>query len=224
MEKRAINMLGFTDINLHKQSSTSMLNTGFSRINLLSIGIISGLLLLGCQPPSATTDSQSDTANTPDSTITSTNNTSNDIHTVDDKNKAHALAMSDTEAQNISTSLPITIDWSKIDSGVHPIDPDNFTYPFAVDSQPVKAYADFFQVTPAEAQHSLTVGTAGNEPLPALFEQLKEQYISHELTDGKEVRLIIHTTNNVAPSEHVYVFAEPFAHGLSIPIVIEPQS
>ena len=173
--------------------------------------IISSTYLLGCQPQADNLDAPVDTqSQTQPQDNTATNQTTD------------AATDSDAKAKP-SSSSPEAIDWSKIDSGVTPIAKDSFDYPFAIDSDPVKSYVDFFHVTPAEAQHNLTVGTASNEPLPALFEQLGDHYISHELTDGKEVQLIIHTTADVAASEHEYVFAEPFAKGLSIPVIIQPR-
>ena len=36
-----------------------------------------------------------------------------------------------------------TIDWSLVDSGTKPADPTNYKYPFAIDSQNVRDYADY---------------------------------------------------------------------------------
>ena len=176
----------------------------------LGLALLSGAFLLGCQPQADTSNSQESEADSQASTHTT----------------AQAEPETDTKPQTQSegTSAPQPIDWTKIDSGVEPIAVESFEYPFALDSEPVKSYVDYFHVTPREAQHSLTVGTASNEPLPALFDQLGDNYVSHELTDGKEVRLIVHTTADVAASEHVYVFSEPFARGLTMPIQIVPKN
>lgn len=117
----------------------------------------------------------------------------------------------------------IEVDWSKIESGVTPINPSNFEYPFAQDSQSVTSYMDFFGVDKKTAQHNLTVGMASNEALSRVLDQLSTRYVSHELTDGQDIKLIIHTTDKVAPSRFDYVFADDFARGLSLPIIIQPD-
>ncbi|WP_230661676.1 hypothetical protein [Psychrobacter sp. I-STPA10] len=181
------------------------------KYTLYSLVLLSGVFVLGCQPQTDNAEPQTDTQTNPHTKAQTTA-------------QAESETTTKTQSQIKGTSTPQPIDWAKIDSGVTPIAADSFEYPFALDSEPVKSYAQFFHVTPAEAQHSLTVGTASNEPLPALFDQLGDNYVSHELTDGKEVRLIVHTTADVAASEHVYVFAEPFARGLSMPVQIAPQN
>ncbi len=78
-----------------------------------------------------------------------------------------------------------------------PADLANYEYPFAIDSQNVKNYADYFKVDDATAQYNLTVGMASNEALTKVLDQLGNSYTSHEVTDGKDAKLIIHTTANV---------------------------
>lgn len=203
-----------------KMMKNNRLNKQFGILKLaLNLGLVlNGAFLLGCQPQADNTEAVATTHDTK-----SNDTKSVATKTVDTDVNQPSLSSS-SSSSSASASDKLVIDWSKIDSQVKPIAAGSFEYPFAVDSKPVKAYVDFFHVTPAEAQHSLTVGTASNEPLPALFDELGEHYVSHELTDGKEVRLIVHTTADVAASEHVYVFAEPFAKGLTMPILIEPQS
>jgi surface antigen len=116
-----------------------------------------------------------------------------------------------------------TIDWSLVDSGTKPADPTNYKYPFAIDSQNVRDYADYFKVDAATAQHNLTVSMASNEALSKALDQLSETYVSHELTDGNEMTLIIHTTPDVAASRYDYVLSDDFAKGLILPIVIQPD-
>ena len=128
-----------------------------------------------------------------------------------------------TETSNHQTGSVLQVDWSKIDSGVPPIAATNYDYPFALDSQPVTSYMSFFDVDAATAQHNLTVGMASNEALSRVLDQLTHHYISHELTDGDDIKLIIHTTADVAPSRHDYIFADEFARGLSLPIIIQPK-
>ena len=117
-----------------------------------------------------------------------------------------------------------TIDWSLVASGEKPVDPANYEYPFALDSQNVRDYAEYFGVDNATAQHNLTVSMASNEALSKLLDQLSETYTSHELTDDKEMKLIIHTTPDVAASRYDYVLSDDFAKGLVLPIVIQPDS
>ena len=116
-----------------------------------------------------------------------------------------------------------TIDWSIMDSGEKPADPTNYKYPFAIDSQNVRDYADYFKVDAATAQHNLTISMASNEAVSKILDQLSETYTSHELTDGNEMTLIIHTTPDVAASSYDYVLSDDFAKGLVLPIVIQPD-
>ncbi|MDN3447300.1 hypothetical protein QL886_06570 [Psychrobacter sp. APC 3281] len=126
-------------------------------------------------------------------------------------------------AADPSASTADTIDWSLVDSGAKPADPTNYKYPFAIDSQNVRDYADYFKVDAATAQHNLTVSMASNEALSKALDQLSETYVSHELTDGNEMTLIIHTTPDVAASRYDYVLSDDFAKGLVLPIVIQPD-
>ena len=117
-----------------------------------------------------------------------------------------------------------TIDWSLVASGEKAVDPATYEYPFALDSQNVRDYAEYFKVDNATAQHNLTVSMASNEALSKVLDQLSETYTSHELTDNKEMKLIIHTTPDVAASSYDYVLSDDFAKGLVLPIVIQPDS
>jgi len=117
-----------------------------------------------------------------------------------------------------------TIDWSLVASGEKAVDPATYEYPFALDSQNVRDYAEYFKVDNATAQHNLTVSMASNEALSKVLDQLSETYTSHELTDDKEMKLIIHTTPDVAASSYDYVLSDDFAKGLVLPIVIQPDS
>ena len=122
-----------------------------------------------------------------------------------------------------STTATKTIDWSVMDSGEKPADPANYQYPFALDSQNVRDYAEYFKVDNTTAQHNLTVSMASNEALSKALDQLSETYLSHELTDDKDMTLIIHTTPEVAASSYDYVLSDDFAKGLVLPIVIQPD-
>ena len=132
------------------------------------------------------------------------------------KNTDSAISTTDDAAVN-------TIDWSVMDSGEKPADLANYKYPFALDSQNVRDYAEYFNVDNATAQHNLTVSMASNEALSKALDQLSESYVSHELTDDKDMKLIIHTTTDVTASSYDYVLAGDFAKGLVLPIVIVPD-
>ena len=122
-----------------------------------------------------------------------------------------------------STPAAHAIDWSLVASGEKPANLADYKYPFALDSQNVRDYAEYFDVDNATAQHNLTVSMASNEALSKALDQLSETYLSHELTDDKDMTLIIHTTPEVAASSYDYVLSDDFAKGLVLPIVIQPD-
>lgn len=126
-------------------------------------------------------------------------------------------------ASDSSTPAADQIDWSLVASGTKPADPTNYKYPFAIDSQNVRDYAEYFDVDLATAQHNLTISMASNEALSKALDQLSETYVSHELTDGNEMKLVIHTTPDVAASTYDYVLSDDFAKGLVLPILIKPD-
>ena len=64
---------------------------------------------------------------------------------------------------------------------------------------------------------------ASNEALSKALDQLSESYVSHELTDDKDMTLIIHTTPDIAASSYDYVLTGNFAKGIVLPIVIQPD-
>ena len=125
--------------------------------------------------------------------------------------------------EDAATTAAHTIDWSIMDSGEKPADPTNYKYPFALDSQNVRDYADYFKVDNATAQHNLTISMASNEAVSKILDQLSETYVSHELTDSEDMKLIIHTTPDVAASSYDYVLSDDFAKGLVLPIMIVPD-
>lgn len=127
----------------------------------------------------------------------------------------------DTNTNNTNkVGEQITIDWTKVDSGVKPVDPKSYPYVFAKDSSPVKSYADYFGVDRATAQYNLTIGMASNEPLSKLLDQLGTAYETHELIDGNKITLVIYTTDAIAPSSYDYVIADKIGRGLILPIRI----
>lgn len=180
----------------------------------LSLVVCSTLILSGCNEDSPiTTEAEAEevaSANVAD-TANSEQNTADDSE-----------AASSTEPAT-SQNKPITIDWSVIDSEVKPIAAANFDYPFELDGESVKSQAQFSNITPKQAQHSLTVGMASNEPLDKLLDQLGDSYLSHNFSET-EAKLIVYTTPNVEPSQHDYVIAHEFARGLTLPIEIVPQT
>ena len=138
-------------------------------------------------------------------------------------NSTDTAKKTDTAVSVVDSAAAKTIDWSVMDSGEQPADLANYQYPFALDSQNVHDYAEYFKVDNATAQHNLTVSMASNEALSKALDQLSASYVSHELTDNEDMTLIIHTTPEVKASNYDYVFAEDFAKGLILPIVIVPD-
>ncbi|WP_367111344.1 hypothetical protein [uncultured Psychrobacter sp.] len=135
-----------------------------------------------------------------------------------------------TDEQSVESSdtatpaAPINdIDWSLVATDETPIERADYDYPFAIDSQNVQDYADYFDVDNATAQHNLTVGMVSNEPLSKILDQLGASYTSHELTDDENMTLIIHTTPNINASSYDYVFDSDYAKGLALPIEIVPN-
>ncbi len=143
----------------------------------------------------------------------------NSADTTDSADKATEPAVSTSD----SSTLDKTIDWSVMASGESAANLTEYDYPFELDSQSVQSYADYFKVDNATAQHNLTISMASNEALSKVLDQLSDSYTSHELTDGKDMKLIIHTTPDVAASSYDYVLADDFAKGLVLPIEIQPD-
>lgn len=179
----------------------------------LPMTIASTILLAGCNEQ---TDSNTNTQ--PEVVETSEQSTVSDVET-----------SVSTDTENVDTGemvstrdQPLSIDWSRIDSGQKPLAPEEFNYPFELDGESVKSQAKFSDITPEQAQHTLTVGMASNEPLEKLLDQLGDSYLSHKFSES-EAKLIVYTTPNVKPSQHDYVIAHEFARGLTLPIEIIPQ-
>ena len=143
---------------------------------------------------------------------------SNSTDSVDSSDKTSVTAAT-SEAAKVNT-----IDWSLVASGEKAVAPANYKYPFALDSQNVRDYAEYFDVDNATAQHNLTISMASNEALSKLLDQLSDSYTSHEIIDSKDMKLVIHTTPDVAASRYDYVLSDDFAKGLVLPIVIQPDS
>ena len=142
---------------------------------------------------------------------------SNGTDSVDSSDKTSVTAASEAAKAN-------TIDWSLVASGEKAVGRTNYKYPFALDSQNVRDYAKYFKLDNATAQHNLTISMASNEALSKVLDQLSESYTSHEIIDSKDMKLVIHTTPDVAASSYDYVLSDDFAKGLVLPIVIQPDS
>ena len=134
-----------------------------------------------------------------------------------------ATDSADTAQTEAASDQMDRIDWSQIKSGEKAAPLADYEYPFALDSQSVSAYADYFNVDAKTAQHNLTIGMASNEALSKVLDQLSGRYVSHELSDGDNVALIIHTSADMAADRYDYVLADDFAKGLVLPIVIQPD-
>lgn len=148
-------------------------------------------------------------------------------NSADNSTNADSVDSSDKTSVTAATSEAAkvnTIDWSLVASGEKAVDPANYKYPFALDSQNVRDYAKYFKLDNATAQHNLTISMASNEALSKLLDQLSDSYTSHEIIDSKDMKLVIHTTPDVAASSYNYVLSDDFAKGLVLPIEIKPDS
>lgn len=175
----------------------------------LPIAIASTVLLSGC-------NEQADSNASTEPEVVQTSEPSLSSVSTDTENM-------DTGEQVSTRNQPLSVDWSRIDSGQKPIAPEDFNYPFELESESVKSQAKFSDITPKQAQHTLTVGMASNEPLEKLLDQLGDSYLSHKFSES-EAKLIVYTTPNVEPSQYNYIIAHEFARGLTLPIEIIPQS
>lgn len=153
--------------------------------------------------------------------------TTGDPH--DLKALAAALAEDDNSSREPIIKPIITpdgktqIDWSLVDSKQPKADPKTYAYPIAKDTQAVKNYADSYNITPEQAQHSIVIGMAAPEALGKVLDQLTGKYLGHEYTDGADMSLVIHTTPDVVGERHEYVLVDNFAKGLVLPIIIKPK-
>lgn len=104
-------------------------------------------------------------------------------------------------------------------SGITPIDPSEYDYPFAIDSVVVDNYANAYAITPAQAQHSMVLAMAAPEALTKVIDQIQGHYMGHSLIDGKDMTLVIYTDGEVAPMAFDYVLSE-FGRGLVLPVKV----
>ena len=182
--------------------------------HLASITALSALLLIACTPSNET-----------NSTETSSNETSSaDNASTDTAAAASGAEQTDNTAdtQNADNAQS-AIDWAAMDTGVTKVASSDYDYSFAPDSQPVRAYMDYFGVDTATAQYNLTVSMASNEALSKLLDQLGTDYVSHEIIDGNDLKLLVHTTDAVPAATYDYVIAGDFGKGLVLPIEIVPD-
>ena len=184
---------------------------------IISSLLIGGVLLSACQPASDNKPAQNSTASATVSTTMASVQSLHHVASVAVASTVSPQAIQNGAAQN---GVPKQINWALVDSVVKPVDKASFKYPFALDSEPVKAYAEMYHVDNETSRYNLTVGMAVNEVLSKVLDQLGTAYVSHELTAGKNSAFVIHTTQQIAPSQYTYVFAEPFAKGLTIPVKI----
>lgn len=195
----------------------------------LLLGLLVGVGIVGCQndngnaqnnTPSAP-PSNSQTAPSEQQALTQA---LNEVKLGDLDKKADLSTTNDKPKEIAPIELPdgrIQIDWALVDSKTERIDPSTFAYPFAIDSEPVKNYANTYQITPAQAQHSMVLAMASPEVLGKLLDQLDSNYVGHHLTDGANMSLVITVKPKVVADKYEYVFADNFAKGLVLPVVIE---
>lgn len=119
----------------------------------------------------------------------------------------------------------LKIDEKYLKTDVAPADLTNYTYPLALDTTAVKNYAKAYNITDKEAQHSMVLSMASPEPLNKLLDQLKDgKYLSHHLTDGANMSLVIVTTPDMVADKFEYVIEGEFGRGLVLPIEIQPNN
>lgn len=179
----------------------------------MSSVLVSSIGLAACQPTHTNQQTTQQSSPSASAALQATNTQAASV-TIASATTIHSAQ------DNTQDSAPTQINWALVDSGVKAVDKSSFNYPFALNSEPVKAYAEMYHVDNQTSRYNLTVGMAVNEVLSKVLDQIGTAYVSHELTAGKDSAFIIHTTKQIAPSEHTYVFAEPFAKGLTIPVKI----
>lgn len=188
------------------------------KLSILTL-TLSACLLIGCSKPAKPAKSI-DNADAADN-IESHNPHS--IEALTDTLQADGVDINSPEVQPIITADgKIQINWELIDTNTPKADTNSYQYPIAIDSQAVQNYAKAYNISDQQAQHSIVVSMAAPEALVKILDQLEDGYKDHELTDGADMKLIIHTKDNVVADEHEYVFADKFGEGLVLPIEIRP--
>ena len=119
----------------------------------------------------------------------------------------------------------ITLDKTHILTDTPKADTKTYNYPIALDSMAVKNYAKAYNITDKQAQHSMVIAMASPEVLSKILDQLRDgKYITHQLTDGADMMLIITTTPDVMADKFDYVFEDEFGQGLVLPVMIQPKA
>lgn len=118
----------------------------------------------------------------------------------------------------------LELDLSLLQTGVARADLANYPYPFAVDSVPVQNYANAYQISAQDAQRAMTLSMASPEALNKVLDMIVGEYLGHSLTDGKDMSLVIYTTDKVVPAEFDYVIADKFGEGLVLPVKLVQAS
>lgn len=136
-----------------------------------------------------------------------------------------------TQAEHDTPNTPalgadgkIHLDIAQFDTGVARADLANYPYPFAVDSVPVQNYAKAYQISAQDAQRAMTLSMASPEALNKVLDMIVGEYLGHSLTDGKDMSLVVYTTDKVAPAEFEYVIADKFGEGLVLPVKVVQAS
>lgn len=71
----------------------------------------------------------------------------------------------------------------------------------------------------------MVIAMASPEVLSKILDQLRDgKYITHQLTDGADMMLIITTTPDVMADKFDYVFEDEFGRGLVLPVMIQPKA
>lgn len=118
----------------------------------------------------------------------------------------------------------ISLDLNKFNTGIAKADTATYVYPFEQNSTAVQNYAKAYQITAQEAQHAMTLSMASPEILNKVLDEIVGEYLGHSLTDGKDMSLVVYTTDKVAPAEFEYVIADKFGEGLVLPVKVVQAS
>lgn len=192
----------------NKMPST-LKNSFLKNAALILIAVLTSGLLAACQPDAPKVSEQPTAA----------------VNVQADANSAADLSVVDLPPMSaIAPDGKIHIDWTQLDTKVAPIDPAEYAYPFAENSDPVVKYAAAFKLSPKQAQHAMLLSMASPEALGKVLDQITGEYLGSEFADGAAPILKIYTTPKVAASRFDYVFADTFGKGLVLPIEIVPKA
>lgn len=136
------------------------------------------------------------------------------------KTKTHPSDTASTQLTQNQSDGKIHINLTPLQTGITPAPLADYPYPFEADSQAVKNYATSYKITPQQAQHAMTLAMASPEALSKILDQIQGHYLGHSLSDGDKLRLIVYTSEHVAPIQFDYVIADKFGEGLLLPVII----